>query len=759
MFRRWIQFLSFWAPSFLMAMTLTSYDPELHNVYASGYPNTPIRNASSSFVGNDRTWEHVGWASTTATKSFGFVSPSHYLTARHFGGAGSVRVFGADGTLHTATQWKTEDTNLGFVVPEETVGDLQLGTLTLPFPSSALPRRTAILDLHATSTANTTSAYSGLPLLVYGRGPDGASSTRLGSTSVTSVSISGVTHQLTFPRTALQLEVGDSGSPLFAAWTNPNGQPEAALLGNHAAISGTANIDNFAASFEVINALNALMNDDGRALRVAGPVSNTWVGSLSNSLGNRRSWTPSSAPSDKYVLFNGATAGNGRLVNVEANRMLRGLSFQDTASASFGFTFYGTSTLSLGRGGITNYDQSRQTFTAPLALTHSQYWIGGEGGLTITQLDLSSHLLEIETVGNVQFTGSISGSGSLALAKGRMVLGATNSYSGITWVHEGELIVNGDNTSSPEIKLSAPAVLGGFGRVAAITGEGSVAPGQSAGILHAASVQPSAGLDVHFEFQSTGAPTFAQPDASVNDLLRLSAPTPFITDLTASNTLSIYLAAPPTPGATYRGGFFTDNAADFWPSIQNSTRNMYVADPVGSVLHNGQTYSLWTGEGEWEWSTQPQTADFGNGPIDGRILRLRLLPPPDTYARWSVETFPETTPPEDMETEAAPNSAGLINLFSYAYALDPLDPDLALLPSGGVENGALVLRFRQRKAVADVQYIPQTSTDLAGNVWDPEALSPLLIDDSDPVVEEIEIRRPIAPGDTLLFLRVFLLHE
>lgn len=348
------------------------------------------------------------------------------------------------------------------------------------------------------------------------------------------------------------------------------------------------------------------------------------------------------------------------------------------------------------------------------------------------------------------------GTGALAVAGGRVVLGGNNLYSGNSWIHEGELIVNGDNRASPEINLAAPALLGGFGQVAAIIGAGDIAPGQSAGILTADTLNPAQGLDLHFEFQATGTPDFAQTNASVNDVLRLRGPVPFSASMTANNTISVYLATIPSPGATYRGGFFTDEPTDFGPSFLNSSRLIYVTDPAGAISHNGQIYSLWSGEGEWEWSTQPQTADFGEGALDGRILRLRLLPPPATYARWSVETFPENTPPEDMEPEAAPNSVGLINLFAYAFALSPLDPDLNLLPGGGVDNGDLLLRYRRRKDISDYHYIPQTSVDLIANDWRDEILTPELIDDSDPVVDVVEVRRPIAPEDTILFLRIFL---
>ena len=69
----------------------------------------------------------------------------------------------------------------------------------------------------------------------------------------------------------------------------------------------------------------------------------------------------------------------------------------------------GNSTLTIGRGGIVNYDIARQTFTANLLLGDHQYWDGGAGGITISNLNSNGKLLEITGAGTNRITGNMSG--------------------------------------------------------------------------------------------------------------------------------------------------------------------------------------------------------------------------------------------------------------------------------------------------------------------------------------------------------------
>ncbi len=475
------------------AMQITGYSSAANDRFASGYPTAPVENIDPAFVGLGLDWAGVGWATGDATKSFAFISPSHYLVAKHYGGAPNIRIF-TNGTLQTFAQSGVEDTGYGFVPPDQSVGDLSLGTLASPAPAGSGLPRFAVLDLNTSSTANSPSAYNGLDVLLYGRGPNSSSSTRVGAASINGLTVSGVNHHFTTNRNDVQLEGGDSGSPAVHRWKNPAGMEEITLLGNHAAITSISNIINFTGTHQVMGALNGLMNDDGFALRVAGNPTNTWVGESGTSIGSLTAWglggpgPPASPPSDRYVSFDGATAGNGRLVNVDSDFNLRGLYFLPTPSAGDGFTFGGGNLLTVGRGGITNYDNSRQFFESALALGSSQVWNGGEGGITVSAgIATNGHLLEISTTGDSRIDGGVSGSGSLALTTGLLELAEANSYSGDTWVHGGTLLINnttGSATGTGMLRVASGAVLAGDGRIvgdAAISG--SLAPGNSIGTL------------------------------------------------------------------------------------------------------------------------------------------------------------------------------------------------------------------------------------------------------------------------------------
>jgi len=425
------------------ALDIVGYSPAVNDRFASGYPTAPVTNTSPSFVGLPYSWLGVGWATGDPTKSFGFITPKHYLVARHYGGSPTIRLLTASGQLATGTQASVTDTGYGFVQTGQTVGDLSIGALTASLPSALGLPRYGVLDANATSTTNT--AYDGQPLLVYGRGPDGTLSTRIGPATVKSTTLSGSSTYITSNVSTGTLQYGDSGSPDFITWTNPDGAAELTIIGNNAATDfATVNVFNFLGAAAVINAVDAVIGRDGYALRMVGTPSNTWVGSSSTSIGNRGAWgisPPFPAPSDKYVLFSGTSAGNGRSVTVDTAANLRGLAFKSTGSGTLGFTFAGGNVLTVGRGGITNYDTSRQTFTAALALGDDQYWNVGSGGVTAAAVNTGTagYLLEIDGSGTARFTGGISGAGGLALTGRRLELAAPTTYTGTTWIHEGTL--------------------------------------------------------------------------------------------------------------------------------------------------------------------------------------------------------------------------------------------------------------------------------------------------------------------------------
>lgn len=464
---------------------MTGYSGAANDRFSSGFPSSPVDNAGAGFIGKGYDWSGVAWSATDGTKGFAMLSPQHYLVARHYGGATNLNVAGDAGVV-SAAQSSVSNTGYGVVFSGQTVADTAVGRLASPFGSSAGLPRYAVMDINATSTANTINNYAYMPLLVYGRGANGSSSPRIGAATLTGANLTGTTQLIAADLSEVTLQTGDSGSPVFHGWTNPNGELQLTLVGNNAAVDTTTNFlnyFNFLGTLEQISSVNAILNPDGYALRVAGYTSNTWVGSSSNSLTNRAAWglsAPTAAPTDKFVLFNGATAGNARAVSVSANANQRGLYFKSAAGAN-AFTFSGASTLTIGRGGLTNYDSDQQVFTANVALGASQYWDVGTGGVSLATLDTAGHLLELAGAGSSVIGGIVSGAGGLALSGGQLTLSGANTYTGRTWVHAGKLVVNGSITGA--LTVEAGASLGGSGIVGGNTViAGQHSPGNSPGI-------------------------------------------------------------------------------------------------------------------------------------------------------------------------------------------------------------------------------------------------------------------------------------
>ena len=468
-------------------ITVTGYTATINDRFASGFPTTPVANPSANFVGAGLDWTGVGWAASNPTKGFGFVSPSHYLVVRHYGGAPEITLALAAGPTSFA-QAKVEDTGYGVIFKNSTVGDLSLGTLTKPVPSSAGLPRYGVLDLNDSSLTNSPNNYLNLPVLAYGRGPSGSDSPRVGAAIVSECDLDGYDSTLVTSRSSVQLEGGDSGSPTFSKWTNPNGTSELTLLGNNSGIDVVAGINgySFVGTREVMATLNTLMNDDGRALRVVGNASQDWLGTTS-AFANPAAWSAAAVPADVFVRFDAATSGSSQVVAVDSSQNLRGLYFKSSLAGNDGFAMGGAGTLTVGRGGITNYDGDRQTITAAIALGSSQYWDGGSGGITVGAINTQGYLLESAAIGINRIDGTISGSGGIALSHGTLVLSATNnSYTGKTWVHGGQLIVTGNTPVGSEVTVGSGGTLQGSGLIGGATtiqSGGTISPGNSPGTL------------------------------------------------------------------------------------------------------------------------------------------------------------------------------------------------------------------------------------------------------------------------------------
>lgn len=631
------------------AITISGYSANEHDRFSGGFPTAPVQNTHADFVGGDYDWSGIAWSTTTfassSYKGFAMLSPLHFMAAQHYEHAHvnedtkGVRILNTDGQVETRSVASIANTGYGLELTNfsVTAKDIAIGVLATPF-SPVEVARYGVLDLHPSSTSNI--SYTGLDIFLYGRSntTNGSPRTGLAVTDLTALNSGDPTQgYLRTTHDDIVLQVGDSGSPGLIGWQNPNGGSELTVVGVNS-LSDTDlkfNYLSWLAYAAAMSGANSVMNAEGFALRVVGNPSATWQGGGGPQGANfvrDQNWTSPSTPSDTYVLFD-AAATSVYAITMNESRNVRGLYFKSTAATGDGFSFSGANTLTVGRGGITNYDNDRQTFTANIALGAPQYWSGGPGGITAATINTNGHLLEIAGgEGTIEITGAVSGSGALALTGGRMELSGQSSYTGATWVHAGTLYLGStaDISSSSVVIVRGEGSLAGTGQAGAIAGSGSIDPGQSPGILTVTSVDPSGGLSFNFEF-TAAEPDYEQASASLNDVLRITDATPFGGNLTAANVVGIYLDA----GAfdeddTFRGGFFTDAASSFLTQIQGATFAYYVATPGGSVSYEGVDYEPYTGPLAFSVTTVAETANFGDGPVSGRVMQITVIPEPST---------------------------------------------------------------------------------------------------------------------------------
>jgi len=116
-------------------------------------------------------------------------------------------------------------------------------------------------------------------------------------------------------------------------------------------------------------------------------------------------------------------------------------------------------------------------------------------------------------------------------------------------------------------------------------------------------------------------------------------------------------------------------------------------------------------------------------------VTFHVLPLPDEpespFALWQSEHWPGTTDLSVIGPHADPDNDGVLNLFEYAFALDPKAPQMTGLPELSIEevNGESWAVFTHRQAVAatDLRFDPVVTADLSQPSWQPltNALSPV----------------------------------
>jgi autotransporter-associated beta strand protein len=265
--------------------------------------------------------------------------------------------------------------------------------------------------------------------------------------------------------------------------------------------------------------------------------------------------------------------------------------------------------------------------------------ISGSNGAAITNSAIGTSTLTVSGMANSTYSGALNNGGInkvLALAKygiGELTLTGANTYTGATTISSGKLNVDGSLAAASAVNIASGASLGGHGTVGALSGAGLVTPGNSPGILTAASVDPSSDLSFAFEFTLANTdPIYSDAASSGNDILHLTDVTPFLTDLGVNNTISVYLSDI-TNGSTYLGGFFTSlSAADLLTAVKNANLVYYVKDTNGTIGFNNNTYSLLSNSQVTLATVDIASANFASGTVGGSELEFTVVPEPATWS-------------------------------------------------------------------------------------------------------------------------------
>jgi len=245
------------------------------------------------------------------------------------------------------------------------------------------------------------------------------------------------------------------------------------------------------------------------------------------------------------------------------------------------------------------------------------------------------------TSGGGTATGmTLGGSGTLNIS------GNSSTFTDIiTTADTVKLVVN--NSLGAGVNVGSGSLLSGSGKVGAITGAGTVGPGNSPGILTATSVDPTAGTDFKFEFTSLS-PTYTSATASGNDLLHLtSSSSPFAGGtFGAGNIISIYLNSSTIndsllagTNTSFSGGFFVDGSFGLAAALSPASFAYYTtmaALGTGSAVNYGGTdYYLLNSEIAAKTTlsdTAVTGAGFTTGTVSGTLLTFNAVPEPSAQS-------------------------------------------------------------------------------------------------------------------------------
>ena len=172
----------------------------------------------------------------------------------------------------------------------------------------------------------------------------------------------------------------------------------------------------------------------------ASGATSTWVGNTSSGNWNATTnWTLNGIPAAAATAAFSSASTFGPNLNV--NSTIGELLF----SGSYSTTFTGTSTLTVGTGGIADTSTGAVTFNNPMATSGAETWSTGNVTGTLTfnsNLALGGTLTLAPNSAKITIGGSITGANALTVnGSGTALLTGANTYTGTTTITTGTLQV------------------------------------------------------------------------------------------------------------------------------------------------------------------------------------------------------------------------------------------------------------------------------------------------------------------------------
>jgi autotransporter-associated beta strand protein len=380
--------------------------------------------------------------------------------------------------------------------------------------------------------------------------------------------------------------------------------------------------------------LNGALSNGAGSGRIAKTGAGTLILSADNNMGGLRIGAAGSTMTDggKVILESSVVGSQAQAIQHNFGTLEASTALVMNSGLSIGGRSNGAATLA---GGDMEF-QGQSTF------------FRGAGTIGQLALNVNNNTTLLGGLGATSGGGSstgvtLGGSGTLNIS------GNSSTFTDtITTADTVKLVVN--NTLGAGVNVGSGSLLSGSGKIGAITGAGTVGPGNSPGLLTATSVDPTAGTDFKFEFTALN-PIFTSATASGNDLLHLTAASPFAGGtFTAGNVISIYLNSATITNSllagtntTFSGGFFVDGTYGLAAALSPASFAYYTTSSslgTGSAVdYNGINYYLLDSTIAAKTTlsnTAVASAGFSTGPVAGTLLTFNAVPEPSAQSMLAL---------------------------------------------------------------------------------------------------------------------------